>query len=84
MVQQVDVANANQVRDLQRRVEAEIGPVDILVNNAGVVPFLVSDEYVPENLQRLVNVNILANFYVSNNNWKICLILQTSVTIFRP
>ncbi|EAT38485.1 AAEL009632-PA [Aedes aegypti] len=62
----VDVANANQVRDLQRRVEAEIGPVDILVNNAGVVPFLVSDEYVPENLQRLVNVNILANFYTVN------------------
>nr|XP_029723095.1 estradiol 17-beta-dehydrogenase 11-like [Aedes albopictus] len=62
----VDVANASQVRDLQRRVEAELGPVDILVNNAGLVPFLVSDEYVPENLQRLVNVNILANFYTVN------------------
>lgn len=62
---QVDVASATEVRDLQRKVEADIGSVDILVNNAGLVPFLVSDEYVPENLQRMVNVNILASFYVS-------------------
>lgn len=70
IMQQVDVANAAEVRDLQRKVEAEMGPVDILVNNAGLVPFLVSDEYVPENLQRLVNVNILANFYVSVESWR--------------
>ncbi|XP_062555712.1 estradiol 17-beta-dehydrogenase 11-like [Armigeres subalbatus] len=62
----VDVASATEVRDLQRKVEADIGSVDILVNNAGLVPFLVSDEYVPENLQRMVNVNILASFYTVN------------------
>ncbi|XP_058825302.1 estradiol 17-beta-dehydrogenase 11-like [Topomyia yanbarensis] len=61
-----DVACSDQVKELQRKIEAEMGPVDILVNNAGLVPFLVSDEYVPENLQRLMNVNILANFYTVN------------------
>ncbi|XP_058448211.1 uncharacterized oxidoreductase YoxD-like [Malaya genurostris] len=61
-----DVASPDQVQQLQRNIEYEMGPVDILVNNAGLVPFLVSDEYVPENLQRLVNVNILANFYTVN------------------
>ncbi|XP_055549224.1 estradiol 17-beta-dehydrogenase 11-like [Wyeomyia smithii] len=62
----IDVACPEQVQELQRRIEADLGPVDILVNNAGLVPFLVSDEYVPENLQRLMNVNILANFYTVN------------------
>ncbi|XP_039437692.1 uncharacterized oxidoreductase YoxD-like [Culex pipiens pallens] len=63
----IDVACCDQVNDLRQRIEADLGsPVDLLVNNAGLVPFLVSDEYVPENLQRLVNVNILANFYTVN------------------
>ncbi|XP_053697283.1 estradiol 17-beta-dehydrogenase 11-like [Sabethes cyaneus] len=63
----VDVACHDEVQNLQQTIEAELGPVDILINNAGLVPFLVSDEYVPENLQRMVNVNILANFYTVNS-----------------
>lgn len=69
---QIDVACCDQVNNLRQRIEADLGsPVDLLVNNAGIVPFLVSDEYVAENLQRMMNVNILANFYVGST-------LQTS------
>ncbi|XP_055606631.1 estradiol 17-beta-dehydrogenase 11-like [Uranotaenia lowii] len=63
---QVDVACPDQIRDLQRKIEADIGPVDILVNNAGILPFMVSDDYTPENLQRYMNCNVLSNFYTVN------------------
>ncbi|XP_053697207.1 17-beta-hydroxysteroid dehydrogenase 13-like [Sabethes cyaneus] len=55
----VDVACYEEIDQLGR----EIGPVDILVNNASVLPFLVPDEYSPENIRRTINVNILSHFW---------------------
>ncbi|XP_055549226.1 17-beta-hydroxysteroid dehydrogenase 13-like [Wyeomyia smithii] len=55
----VDVSSYEEIDQLGR----EIGPIDILVNNASVLPFLVPDEYSPENIRRMVNVNILSHFW---------------------
>ncbi|XP_039437708.1 uncharacterized oxidoreductase YoxD-like [Culex pipiens pallens] len=59
----VDVSEYDEVVQLGRKIEHEFGPVDILVNNAGVLPFSVSDEYSPANLQRMMDVNILSHFW---------------------
>ncbi|XP_062560007.1 estradiol 17-beta-dehydrogenase 11-like [Armigeres subalbatus] len=59
----VDVAEYDAIVELERKIEQEFGHVDILVNNAGIIPFLVPDEYSPENIRRMVNVNLLSHFW---------------------
>lgn len=46
--------------DLVARVEAEFGPVDILVNNAAVNGYVPFDETSPQDLERNLQVNLLA------------------------
>lgn len=58
-----DVADYDQVRELFRRVERDIGPVDILVNNAGILPHLSSNHNNPSEIRRLMDVNVLSGFW---------------------
>ncbi|KAL1396554.1 hypothetical protein pipiens_010457 [Culex pipiens pipiens] len=58
-----DVADYDEVRELHRQVERDIGPVDILVNNAGVLPFLTQDENLPSQIRRMMDVNVLGQFW---------------------
>lgn len=60
---QFDVANYDEVRELYRRVERDVGPVDILVNNAGILPFLSSNEKNPSEIRRLMDVNVMSGFW---------------------
>ncbi|XP_062555220.1 estradiol 17-beta-dehydrogenase 11-like [Armigeres subalbatus] len=60
---EIDVADYEQVRELQRRVERDIGSVDILVNNAGILPFLSPNERNPSEIRRLMEVNVLGGFW---------------------
>ncbi|XP_053697282.1 estradiol 17-beta-dehydrogenase 11-like [Sabethes cyaneus] len=58
-----DVADYEQVRQLYREVERDIGPIDILVNNAGLLPFLSAEENHPSGIKRMMDVNVLAGFW---------------------
>nr|XP_019548927.2 uncharacterized protein LOC109419160 [Aedes albopictus] len=62
----VDVAEYDAIVELERKIERDMGHVDILVNNAGLIPFLVPDEYSPENIRRMVNVNLMSHFWTIN------------------
>lgn len=62
----VDVAEYDAIVDLGRKIERDFGHVDILVNNAGLIPFLVPDEYSPENIRRMMNVNLISHFWTIN------------------
>ncbi|XP_062558743.1 estradiol 17-beta-dehydrogenase 11-like [Armigeres subalbatus] len=58
-----DVSDYETIVELQRKIERDFGHVDILVNNAGIIPFLVDDEYTPENIRRIVENNVLSQFW---------------------
>ncbi|XP_062712841.1 uncharacterized oxidoreductase YoxD-like [Aedes albopictus] len=61
-----DIADYEAVVDMKSKIEQDFGPVDILINNAGILPFLVPDEYSPENLRRMMDVNVLSHFWTTN------------------
>lgn len=53
----VDVADADQLRDLQARVTTDFGPVNVLMNNAGMQPgSSIFDA--EDNWQRIIDVNM--------------------------
>lgn len=55
-----DLSEGEQVRELARRAESELGGVDVLVNNAGVVGTGRYHRLDPEEIHRRVRVNLLA------------------------
>ena len=60
-----DITNRGQVYERRDQVHKEVGPVDVLVNNAGVVfggEFLKVPE---EKLERTLQVNLVAMFWVT-------------------
>lgn len=61
---QVDVANYDEIVALKEKVNADFGAVDILVNNAGLLPKVSLLQGEPNDLQRIVNVNLLGHFWV--------------------
>lgn len=54
-----------QVKQLQENIETDLGPVDILINNAGVIWALPLQQGANEGIQKVINVNLLAHFWVS-------------------
>lgn len=61
----VDVSDYESVNKLKENVESTLGPVDILVNNAALLAMLSLSEGKPEDVQRIINVNLLSHFWVS-------------------
>ncbi|XP_058461410.1 estradiol 17-beta-dehydrogenase 11-like [Malaya genurostris] len=59
----VDVGDFNSVAQLKQNVEKTLGPVDILVNNAGLLAMLSLSEGTPEDVQKIVNVNLMSHFW---------------------
>ncbi|XP_065077316.1 estradiol 17-beta-dehydrogenase 11-like [Ochlerotatus camptorhynchus] len=59
----VDVSDYESIVNLGQKIERDFGRVDILVNNAGIIPYLVPDEYSPENIRRMMEVNVLSHFW---------------------
>lgn len=60
----VDVSDAAQVRELERRVRAELGPVSVVMANAGVQPG--SGMFGPdENWRRVIDVNLWGVIHVA-------------------
>ncbi|KAH3683057.1 hypothetical protein WICPIJ_005966 [Wickerhamomyces pijperi] len=62
---QCDVSNFERIQELQGAVRRDVGIVTILINNAGITiakPFL--EMTVPE-INKVVSVNLLSNFYMN-------------------
>lgn len=49
---------------VKKLINRDMGPVDILVNNAGLMPKMSLFEGRPEDIQRVINVNVIAHFWV--------------------
>lgn len=60
---QVDVSDFESVVKLKENIESTLGPVDILVNNAALLAILSLSEGKPEDVQRIINVNLLSHFW---------------------
>ncbi|XP_053687136.1 17-beta-hydroxysteroid dehydrogenase 13-like [Sabethes cyaneus] len=59
----VDVSDFDSVLELKRQVESTLGHVDILVNNAGVLPLMSLREGKPEDLKKVMEINLLSHFW---------------------
>lgn len=59
----VDVADHKSVGQLRQDVEASLGTVDVLVNNAGLLAMLSLSEGTPEDVQRIMGVNLMSHFW---------------------
>uniref|UniRef100_A0A8D8MQQ2 Short-chain dehydrogenase/reductase 3 n=1 Tax=Culex pipiens TaxID=7175 RepID=A0A8D8MQQ2_CULPI len=59
----VDVADHKSVAQLRQDIEQSLGPVDVLVNNAGLLAMLSLAEGTPEDVQRILGVNLVSHFW---------------------
>lgn len=61
---QIDVGDYNQVVAVKKLIDRDMGACDILVNNAGLMPKLSLREGQPEDIARILNVNVASHFWV--------------------
>ncbi|XP_022176947.1 short-chain dehydrogenase/reductase family 16C member 6-like isoform X2 [Myzus persicae] len=60
-----DVSKKEQIKDLHKKVRADLGPVDILINNAGIVwGHLYIDPAKDQFITDQVNVNLMAHIWM--------------------
>jgi NAD(P)-dependent dehydrogenase (short-subunit alcohol dehydrogenase family) len=60
-----DVRDPEQVAAMVDAVRERYSRIDVLVNNAGGTPYLSASEMSPQRFERVVALNLLAPFYVS-------------------
>lgn len=60
-----DVTSEEQVNDLVKKIEEEVGVIDILVNNAGIIKRIPMCEMTAEEFRQVVDVDLNAPFIVS-------------------
>lgn len=63
-----DVSNFASIEQLKIDVEREMGKIDILVNNAGILSALSLREGRPEDIQKVIDVNLTSHFWVSKKS----------------
>lgn len=67
-IYQADVSNNEQVRELAKKIQADLGTVDILVNNAGTTNYVALEDLdgmLEEYWDRAFSVNVKGMFFVS-------------------
>lgn len=62
---QVDVSNYDEIIALKEKIKNDLGDVDILINNAAVLPRVSLLQGNPEDIFRIVKVNLLSHFWVN-------------------
>lgn len=60
-----DVSKSEDIDQLKSQIMRDMGVVDILINNAGVFFCKSPEEETVENLQRMININLMSNFWVN-------------------
>ena len=73
---QVDVSNYDAVQELKKEIDMDFGCVDILVNNAGLLPRVSLREGESRDLDRIIDVNLKAQFWVRSNRLIHCHSIQ--------
>lgn len=68
----MDITDSEAIEKLRSQIENDLGPVDILINNAAILPLLSFREGSIKEVQRIVDVNITANFIVRSNCFSFC------------
>uniref|UniRef100_A0A182MI27 Short-chain dehydrogenase/reductase 3 n=1 Tax=Anopheles culicifacies TaxID=139723 RepID=A0A182MI27_9DIPT len=58
-----DVSSYEAVSKLKMEVSTKLGPVDILVNNAGVLPLMSLREGTPDDLKKVIEINLLSHLW---------------------
>lgn len=58
------------MQNLRDKIEKDIGPVDILINNAGLLATVSLMEGKSEDIQRIIDVNLTAQFWVNIQHTK--------------
>jgi 3-oxoacyl-[acyl-carrier protein] reductase len=59
-----DVADASALTDAIAALEADLGPIDVLIANAGIGAYGPFADIEPDEMERLVKVNVLGTMYV--------------------
>lgn len=60
-----DVTKENEVADMVKAIEAQLGTIDILVNNAGIIKRIPMHEMSVEEYQQVIDIDLTAPFIVS-------------------
>jgi gluconate 5-dehydrogenase len=60
-----DVTQEEQVREMVKQIESELGTIDILVNNAGIIKRIPMCEMKVEEFRQVVDIDLNAPFIVS-------------------
>jgi gluconate 5-dehydrogenase len=60
-----DVTNEDQVQDMVKKIEAEVGVIDILVNNAGIIKRIPMCDMTADEFRQVIDVDLNAPFIVS-------------------
>ncbi|XP_059620812.1 protein dhs-3-like [Phlebotomus argentipes] len=60
-----DVSIYDEVLDLRSQIQNDFGTVDVLINNAGLVCKISLSEGTPQDIQKVINVNIASNFWTT-------------------
>lgn len=82
-VLQADVSNLKDIEELRAKVEHDLGAVSIVVNNAGLLfepPLLEASE---ANHRRIIDVNLMSNFWVSNQPSLFKCLVNTAENLFK-
>lgn len=64
-----NVANVEEVKELNENISRELGAVDILVNNAGLVQADHILSYSEEAIRTIMAVNLFSHFWVSRSKY---------------
>lgn len=60
-----DVTKEEQVQDMVKKIESDLGPINILVNNAGIIKRIPMCEMKVEEFRQVIDVDLNAPFIVS-------------------
>jgi len=61
---QCDVSNREEVLEMAKKIKAEVGVVTVLVNNAGIMPTHPIEQTTPEEIRKIMDINVLAHFWM--------------------
>ena len=60
-----DVTKEDQMNDLVKKIESDIGPIDILVNNAGIIKRIPMHEMTSDEFRQVIDIDLNGPFVCS-------------------